>query len=465
MPSADVASQSTPPFRPKSCHVQLVPSQISTPFQGDHRRACVVALIAFVICKKAQRSLCLQSAIDVSLLQELTKHVAEVEPLDLSLSLCDGVSRFRYLEPLPHCLLLLSSNQGSFIFLSNLLNLATPYALDGGFDLTISPFFDSVVWQPSLLLQDVGAAVSVLLGLSPPSTLSAASSSKLNEVLSPNPFKRPRAVFLLEVKGINGLGKVVQDSPMFSNSFRSINSDKVDIQLSDERDISVVSLDDQLEDWTDKEISDFSSLIDGSYAPDAVVPLNGVLSIPLSNGASVNLHMSKEAERMFVLGLMSLVQNVRTAIQLHDDISQSTNSPAELITGCFNGIKVLQEQYEAESIAEHGVELLYATLSKIVSSLQEAYKGQIVGIIYCHVASTQEFKKKFDVIFTPHHTARWLAETSTVNATLPEVVLVRRTLAWVTGIILLVSTLMGICYLLNMPLTRDTLLYSNVKLD
>ncbi|TKY72397.1 hypothetical protein E2542_SST01137 [Spatholobus suberectus] len=319
--------------------------------------------------------------------------------------------------------------------------------------------------QPSMLLQDVGAAVSILLGFAPPSTLSAAGSSKLNEVLIPNPFKRPRAVFLLEVNGINGLGKIVQDNPMLSNSFWSTNfldSDKVNIQLPDENDVSVVSLDEQLEDWTDKEISDFSSLIGGSYAPDALEPLNGVLTFPLANGASVNLHMSKKAERKFIVGLMSLTRNVQRAIQMHDDLSQS---PAELLTGCFNGIKVLREQYETESIAQHGVELLYATLTKIFSSLQESYKGQIVGIIYCHVATTQESGKKFDVIFTPHHTARWMAETNAVNATLPEVVLVRRTLAWVTGIILLVSTLIGICYLLNMPLTRDTLLYSNVKLD
>ncbi|KAG4991780.1 hypothetical protein JHK87_025237 [Glycine soja] len=108
-------------------------------------------------------------------------------------------------------------------------------------------------------------------------------------------------------------------------------------------------------------------------------------------------------------------------------------------------VQVLQDQYETESIAQHGVELLYATMTKIFSSLQEAYKGQIVGIKYCHVATTQESDKKFDVIFTPHHSyARWLAETNVVNATLPEVVLVRTTLAWVTGIILLISTLMGV---------------------
>ncbi|XP_004486476.1 uncharacterized protein [Cicer arietinum] len=322
--------------------------------------------------------------------------------------------------------------------------------------------------RPSILLQEVGAVVPILLGFAPPSTLSASSSSKLNEVLIPNPFNRPRAVFLLEVNGINGLEKIVQENAMFRKSLwdtNSIGSDKVDIQLPDENDVSVLSLDEQLEDFTDKEIIDFSSLIGGSYAPDSLEPLNGVLTIPLANGALVNLHMSKKAERKFVIGLLSLTQNVRKAIQLHHDLSQSTPSPAELLTGSFNGIKVLKEQDEAESIAQHGVELLLVTLTKIFGSLQETYKGQIVGIIYCHTATPQESSKKFDVFFTPHYTARWLEEVNTLNTTIAEVALVRKTLAWVTGIILLVSTLMGTCYLLYMPITRDTLLYSNVKLD
>lgn len=324
--------------------------------------------------------------------------------------------------------------------------------------------------HPSISLKEVGASVPVLLGFAPPSTLSASSSSKLNEVLIPNPFNRPRAVFLLEVNGINGLEKIVQDNAMFSKSLWDTNyigSDKVDIQLPDENDVSVSSLDEQLEDFTDKEISDFSSLIGGSYAPDALEPLNGVLSVPLPNGALVNLHMSKEAERKFVIGLLSLTQNVKRAIQRHHDLSQSTLSPAELLTGCFNGIKVLQEQDEAEIIAQQGVELLLVTLTKIFGSLQEAYKGQIVGIIYCQTATPQESSKKFNVILTPphYHRARWLEEVNALNTTFAEVALVRITLAWITGIILLVSTLMGTCYLLYMPITRDTLLYSNVKLD
>ena len=88
-----------------------------------------------------------------------------------------------------------------------------------------------------MLLSEVGAAVSVLLGFAPPATLSAAGSSKasvitsvinttsviplphsdpfalskflmsllqLNEILMPNPFNRPRAVFLLDVRGAEG---------------------------------------------------------------------------------------------------------------------------------------------------------------------------------------------------------------------------------------------------------------------
>lgn len=39
--------------------------------------------------------------------------------------------------------------------------------------------------------------------------------------------------------------------------------------------------------------------------------------------------------------------------------------------------KVLQEQYGPEGIAQQGEELLLATLTKISSSLQHAYKGQL----------------------------------------------------------------------------------------
>lgn len=74
------------------------------------------------------------------------------------------------------------------------------------------------------------------------------------------------------------------------------------------------------------------------------------------------------------------------------------------------------------------------------------WAGQIVGIIYCQTATPQESGKTFNAIFTPsdYHKARWLEEENALNTTFAEVALVRITLAWITGILLLVSTLMGV---------------------
>ncbi|MBA0555447.1 hypothetical protein Golob_025625 [Gossypium lobatum] len=96
-----------------------------------------------------------------------------------------------------------------------------------------------------------------------------------------------------------------------------------------------------------------------------------------------------------------------------------------------------------------------------------------------------------NMMYTSRPSLRWLEETkSSLNTTLAAQMLVRRTLAWITGVVLLIATLLGkftlsilltdlgvlmklfftllsvaVYFLLNMPLTRDTLLYSNVKLD
>ncbi|XP_015887472.3 uncharacterized protein LOC107422525 [Ziziphus jujuba] len=320
----------------------------------------------------------------------------------------------------------------------------------------------------SMVAMEVGAAVSVLLGLAPPSTLSAASSSKLNEVLQPNPFNRPRAVFMLEVRGIDDPSLVVKGDSILSDAYGSkivFYSKEAEIQLPDEDEVAVVSLDEPLADCTDREISDFATWMGGSYVVDMLEPLNGELTIPLGSGANAKFHMSKKADREFIVSLLSLIHNFRRAIELHEDLSQGTQHPAELVTGHYDGIKVLQEQYGTEAIAQHGKELLLATLTKISNSLQNAHKGHIVGVISFYKSSPLESGKMLNLRFIPRPSARWLEETKVPHDLKVEVVLVRRTLAWITGIILIIATLLGVYFLLNMPLTRDTLLYSNVKLD
>ncbi|KAJ0035617.1 hypothetical protein Pint_25386 [Pistacia integerrima] len=85
-----------------------------------------------------------------------------------------------------------------------------------------------------------------------------------------------------------------------------------------------------------------------------------------------------------------------------------------------------------------------------------ALSSQIVGVIFFNGASPPESETVLNLMFTSRPSSRWLAETeSNSNATMAaEVVLVRRTLAWLTGIILLVATLLGVrLYSFNKGLT------------
>ncbi|KAK4406076.1 hypothetical protein Sango_0614100 [Sesamum angolense] len=324
----------------------------------------------------------------------------------------------------------------------------------------------------SLSPTEIGATASVLLGFSPPSTLTAASSSKLNEVLKPNPFDRPRAMLMLEVTGAED-SQLIDDlkkSP-FSNALRiKVEGDeRVDIQLPDENEVSLVSLNGESSDpeCSEKELSDFASWLGGSYTEDASGPLNGELILPMADGAFLRLHMSERADREFATSLVTLVNNIRRAKEIHQVFAESERSPAELITGRFDGIKALQDRYGKEGIAQSGLEVFVNSISKAFDSLQAAYQGKIVGVIAKSGRAGPELENMFHVTVASRPSARWLEETkASPNSTeIAEVLFVRTTLAWITGIILLIATILGILFLLNMPLTRDTLLYSNVKLD
>lgn len=98
--------------------------------------------------RKPKWALCLPSAIDVSLLREITKHVAEVEPLDLSLSLS-----LRWSFAFPSfgafsSLSLSSLLKSRFVSPSQCSLQSHEYVRTWwrcGFDLTIFSLFDSIV--------------------------------------------------------------------------------------------------------------------------------------------------------------------------------------------------------------------------------------------------------------------------------------------------------------------------------
>ncbi|KAL3828372.1 hypothetical protein ACJIZ3_017174 [Penstemon smallii] len=324
---------------------------------------------------------------------------------------------------------------------------------------------------PTLSPSEVGAAASVLLGLSPPSTLTEVSSSKLNEVLMPNPFDRPSAVLMLEITGVEGSQHIIESDKSAASSALRVkvvgNEPRMDIHLS-EGEVSLFSLNEVAADaeCSDKELSDFASWLGGSYVEDASAPLHGELIVPVANGAFLRLHMSKKADREFTTSLIILINNIRRAMEMHAVLANSEHSPAELITGRFDGIKALQDHYGTEGVAGDGLEVFFTSISKIFDTLQSAYQGGIVGVLFHDGSRGSESENMLHVTVTSRSSARALQETeASIDTKIAEVIFVRITLAWTTGIILLLATILGIYYLVSMPITKDTLLYSNVKLD
>ncbi|XP_009418615.2 uncharacterized protein LOC103998762 isoform X1 [Musa acuminata AAA Group] len=329
---------------------------------------------------------------------------------------------------------------------------------------------DSAGKVNSMSSKEIAATISALLGFAPSLSLPIDSSYKLNEVLFPNPFDRPNAIFLLEVSGVE---EPVLSSEYLSsqtaNVFRSriSGSSNTKLELPGEDEVSVVSLDNSLDlecnaACLDKELSDLAKWMGGSYV-GTIESLDGKLTVPLASGSTLSLHLAKKADLQFASILVSLVRNVKMAVEIHKDLSESSFMPSEIMTGRFTGIEALRAEYGSGDTARQGVELLQTTLLKLSDMLQVSYKGKLVGVVVLNNESSPESGMLLDVTSTARF-SRLLEEESS-STTESEVLLVRRSLAWITGVILLLSTLIGVYLLLNMPLTRDTLLYSNVKLD
>ncbi|KAK9088089.1 hypothetical protein Syun_030483 [Stephania yunnanensis] len=283
---------------------------------------------------------------------------------------------------------------------------------------------------PSFSPSEVGSAVSVLLGFAPPASLSPQTSSKLNHLLSPNPFNRPRALLMLQVQGIRGDEQLLKDH-FRDTQLRSLTYDSTtaDIQIPDQDDISVVSLDESLDSecdaaCMDKKLQHLAPWLGGSYINSATEPLAGELTVTLPSGSTLNLHMSKKADRDFA----------------------EYPKPAELLNGRFSGIQELLQQYGHDAVAQLGKELFLSALTKLINLVQEAYQGQIVGVLVFKEKPYPESGSMLNVKFSSHLTPRRLDElVGAANTTsVAEVLLVRRTLAWLTGIILIISTLIGL---------------------
>lgn len=74
--------------------------------------------------------------------------------------------------------------------------------------------------------------------------------------------------------------------------------------------------------------------------------------------------------------------------------------------------------------------------------------GQVVGVIAHGACVDSEPENMFHVTLTSRPSARLLEELEVPPAVIiAEIMFVRKTLAWTTGIILLISTLLGVSFL------------------
>ncbi|XP_074584539.1 uncharacterized protein LOC141840450 isoform X2 [Curcuma longa] len=294
----------------------------------------------------------------------------------------------------------------------------------------------------------------------------------INKILLPNPFNRPHAIFMMQISGIEEpLKSAGYMNKKNGNVFisRISGSSKVTLELPGEDEVSVIPLNDPLDPecdaaCLDKELTKLATWMGGSYV-GTILSLDGKLLVPLSSSSTLSLYVSKKADFQFAVNLVSLIRNVKKSMEIHEDLSGSTVKHSEIMMGHFTGIEALREEYGWGEITQQGVELLHLTLLKLFDMLlQVCYEGKIVGVIISNNDPSSESGMLLDMTHGLR-ISRLLEESGSTNSTDSEVLLVRRSLAWITGIILLVSTLIGVYLLLNMPLTRDTLLYSNVKLD
>ncbi|KAG6490476.1 hypothetical protein ZIOFF_051774 [Zingiber officinale] len=205
----------------------------------------------------------------------------------------------------------------------------------------------------SMSLTEVAATISVLLGFAPPPSLPAASSSKLSQVLYPNPFDKPHAIFLLEVGGVVGYVLAepsdyteylnTQAGEVFKSSISGSSNAKIELPGEDE--VSVVHLDRTLDfecndACLDEELREFASWIGGSYV-GSIDSSDWKLTISLSSGSTLDLHLTKKSDLQFASSLISLVTNVKKTMAKHEVLSGRRIISSEIMKGHFSGIEVI----------------------------------------------------------------------------------------------------------------------------
>lgn len=301
---------------------------------------------------------------------------------------------------------------------------------------------------------DVSAAVAVLLGTTPPSSISDESVSKLNDLLVPNPFHRPHAVLMLTLAQIKQGGKF----SVAAVQHRELELESTRATLTLPEDATPLLLNMTLGEESksadvDGKLQELASFLGGSYESGRE-PSKGMLQLRLPSGDVFSLDLAKKVSQALAFELLSMFQQMKDAASVLDKV------PGGLVFGTLTATETLYKEPEGSMTSEQASELLRLVVTKVFTYLDSACNGGLVGVI----VNGQE--QILDLKFTRGPSRLQFLQTSsdTITSVAAEV-LTENIIAYITGILFIIALIIGICFLCKMPLTRDTLLYSSAKLD
>lgn len=317
--------------------------------------------------------------------------------------------------------------------------------------------------------EDIATSLAVLLGVVPKVAVDEKAASKIDSVVSPNLFYRPRAVLSLNIGGVEldsirneatldllGLGSY-QQSPLIADNThpRRISDDYVNVEV-------LTSLD---EADTHIEVSEQDlefEFISTSYVLNGDSKTVNTISWDMSNGESFSLDMSNSADRLFFKELMEVFRGMKRAVTSQQSVE--LEQPADLYFGTFNGIIEFRDHYGSGHQTQLASKFVLYAMNQALQFLQANCNDKLVGV-FTFTESANDFK-----VLTTERGARFLqaAAPTPGNETYPEEMALRlgnQAVIFFTVIILLVALLLSTCCMFTMPLTKDSLLYSGLKLD
>eukprot|EP00270_Netrium_digitus_P004997 TRINITY_DN1650_c0_g1_i1.p1 TRINITY_DN1650_c0_g1~~TRINITY_DN1650_c0_g1_i1.p1 ORF type:complete len:311 (-),score=82.93 TRINITY_DN1650_c0_g1_i1:332-1264(-) len=304
---------------------------------------------------------------------------------------------------------------------------------------------------------------------------------KLDLLLSPDVFHRPSAVVVVNLEGLrtewvrdNVEGTkyrflAIEDSAVEPAASHSPEHELVLAKQFSKLDIHVVDNENGRRACSGNCLMNELSSLGWIQSSDVSVHLEDMkVSLP---GSSEVLDMSKEEDVWAVRDFLSMLRTIK-----EEAIDFRPGRHSLILYGKTTGLKKLTLQYNApmEKIRAVG-QLFFSALVDALSEMQHQSGGMIAPIVFMGednaaadtalqlmLTKAKQLAAAPLGMSMPRVSERILTET-TVTLTYDE--LVQRVVMWMTGLVLLIASLMTVYALAYMPITKDTLLYSGAKLE